>query len=60
MIVLTLCDPCRELSLKPEGKRDGWIRLPVFCPECSAKVAQCVRLLVQGGKIDFPLTGKGH
>ena len=47
MIVLKVCEPCREKLLAPNAPQvEGWTQLPPLCPECGAKAAQCVRILV--------------
>jgi hypothetical protein len=48
---LALCGPCKALvdNVAEAPHRDCYTQLPELCPECGAKVAQCVRILNSGG-----------
>lgn len=51
---LLLCPTCSAIALRfpapasafVEHERERWLVLPPLCPPCSAKVFQCVRLLL--------------
>jgi hypothetical protein len=50
---IELCEPCRDLMLFKNGALmiDGFVQLPHVCPECNAKIASIVRVLLQPGAV---------
>ena len=68
-IALKLCEECaREVMRFPqpadrfrEFNGSVWLMLPpTLCPPCSAKIAQCVRLLVSGHVLTHAGTFRGQ